>query len=167
MHHISLIVAMAERSRVIGRNNDLPWSKRLRPDMKRFVELTSGHPVIMGSATYISIPENKRPLDKGRSTIVLSRTLEDAISGVIVARSFQEGLARAKVCPGSDEIFIAGGQGVYELALPFADRIYRTLVNEDPEGDRFFPEHPEIARIVASEISPDFEPQLRFQIIDR
>ncbi len=158
---VSIIVA-AGLNGVIGRDNDLPWSVgRLPPDMKWFARKTAGHPVVSGSRTWFSIPEKYRPLDRGRSSIVLSRTLPEALPGVHVARNIQEALTIAEGCPGSDEIFIAGGGQVYADALPYTDRIYKTVVGERPEGDTYFPEHPEIMRETDRfDLSPDFVPRL-------
>lgn len=168
MSLINAIVAMGERNWVIGRNNDLPWSKpRLPADLKHFADLTAGRPVLMGRPTWESIPEKYRPLDRGRSTIVISRSLPNDIPGTYVARSLEEGLEYAKTCPGSDQIFIAGGEQIYALAMPYIDRIYKTLVDEDPEGDTFFPPHPEISYVMESYIVPDFVPRLTFQTIVR
>ena len=67
MPRLSIIVAQAE-NRAIGLNGDMPW--HLSGDLKRFKELTMGHPVVMGRRTWESLP--KRPL-KGRRNIVLSQ----------------------------------------------------------------------------------------------
>lgn len=166
MSIISLIVAAGERNNVIGRNNGLPWSvKKLPPDMRYFVEKTAGHPVIMGRRTQDSILEKYWPLDQGRTTIVLSHSL---LQGGIrqgppvthVTHDFDEALWIAERSPGHEEIFVAGGEQVYRLALPYADRIYKTLVDEDPEGDTFFPPHPDIMREIARQVVPDFIPRL-------
>ncbi len=126
---ISLVVAMA-KNRVIGRNNALPW--RLSPDLKRFRRITMGHPIIMGRKTYQSIG---RPLD-GRKNIVITRNREFRPEGVSVAGSIDEALSLAK----DDEIMIIGGADIYAQTLGRADRIHLTLINEDFDGDAYFPE---------------------------
>jgi len=50
---ISIIVAMAQ-NRVIGAKNSLPWY--LPEDLKKFRELTTGHPILMGRKTFESLP---------------------------------------------------------------------------------------------------------------
>lgn len=166
---ISLIVAVGERTGVIGRENTLPWNlERGNPDMKRFAGLTGGHPAIMGHKTMKSFPPEFFPLSRGRTGIVLSRTLNDGDmpANTHLARDFDEAIGRAMESPGNDEIFVWGGAEIYSLALPYADRIYKTVVHLDVEGDTFFPEHPDIGKIVDA-YTPDFEPPLTFLTIDR
>jgi dihydrofolate reductase len=143
-----LVVAVAENG-VIGRAGGLPW--RLPSDLKRFRTLTLGKPMIMGRRTYDSIG---KPLD-GRDSIVLSAKREGYPAGVHVAGSLKAalalaaGLARAR---GVDEIAVIGGAEVFCAALPFAERIYLTLVHASPAGDRrLSPFPPDAWREVARE----------------
>jgi dihydrofolate reductase len=132
---ICLVAAMSE-NHVIGVNNALPW--KIPEDMKHFVSLTMGRPVIMGRKTFESI---KKPLP-GRTNIVISRNFKAA--GVTVVRSLPEAVAEAKKIAGRDrqkEIMIIGGGQIYEQALPFADRLYLTIVHKKIEGDTYFPKY--------------------------
>lgn len=152
---VSLIVAASQRTNAIGHNGDLPWSRRLPADMQHFVGKTSGHPVIMGRKTWESIPPKFRPLDRNRTNIILSTTMGDPnLPMTHVVGTFEEALCLATQSPGNDEIFVAGGAQMYELALQYAQRIYKTLVDEDPEADTFFPEHPDIMREVSRHVVP-------------
>ncbi len=85
---IILIAALA-RNGVIGFENRLPW--HLPDDLKRFKQLTSGHPVIMGRTTFESLTG---PLP-GRTNIVLSRNPDYAPAGTQVAGSSTEALTIA------------------------------------------------------------------------
>jgi len=126
---VSIIVAMS-RNGIIGRDNSIPW--HIPADMGRFRELTLGHTLIMGRKTFESIG---RPLP-GRRSIVISRQADYAAAGVRVAGSLHEALLLA----GDDgEIFICGGGEIYEQALPFAGRIYLTLIDCEIDGDTGFP----------------------------
>lgn len=125
----SIIVAMG-RSRVIGKDNRLPW--RLREDLKHFKEITMGHTVVMGRKTHESIGQ---PLS-GRSNIVISRNPAYRADGCTVVPSLEQALSRAA---GQDEVFVIGGASVYAAALPLADRLYVTLIDHDFDGDAFFP----------------------------
>ncbi len=134
---ILLFVAMT-KNRVIGVKGELPW--RLSSDLKRFKELTTGHPVIMGRATYDSIPAKFRPLP-GRTNIILTRDQQFQAEGCKVAHSLDEAVAMARQAPGGHEIFVIGGGQVYAQALPLAERIYLTEVDvTTDQGDTFFPE---------------------------
>jgi dihydrofolate reductase len=130
---ISIIAAMAE-NRVIGRDNEMPWD--IPSELKRFKEITIGHPVIMGRNTFGSIGH---PLP-GRKTIVISTQKDFAPDGCVVVNDLQAALS---ACAGEDEVFVCGGESVYREAMPLADRIYLTVIDEEFDGDAFFPEIPE------------------------
>jgi dihydrofolate reductase len=130
---ISMIAAMG-RNRVIGREGNLPW--HLPEDFRFFKRKTHGHPVIMGRKTFDSMGT---PLP-GRHNIVITRSPELVIPGADVVHSLAEAL---QLAGDLDEIFIIGGSEIYRQGLEVADRIYLTLVDEEFEGDTFFPEFDE------------------------
>lgn len=119
---------------LIGADGALPW--RLPDDMKRFRELTWGHPVLMGRRTYESIPERFRPLP-GRQNIILTRQQGYEAPGCHVVSSLSEAIA---LVDGSEELMVIGGAQLYEQLLPYADRLYLTLVHGEHEGDTYFPQ---------------------------
>ena len=128
-----LIAAMAS-NRVIGRENSLPW--RLPEDLKRFKELTLGHPVVMGRKTYESIGR----LLPGRENIILTRDPAYRIEGARVFVSYEEFLADER---GRErEVFVIGGAQIYARALADAERLYLTEIEASIDGDAFFPELP-------------------------
>lgn len=129
---ISLIAAMSE-NRVIGRENTIPWS--IPSDLKRFSEITMGHPVIFGRKTFESIG---RPLP-GRKNIILSGQKDYRVEGATVVHSLADAL---NLCDSEEEVFICGGGPLYQEAISRADRIYLTVVHGVYEGDTFFPEIP-------------------------
>ena len=130
---LSLIAAVA-RNRAIGKDNQLLW--HLPEDMKHFRETTRGKPVVMGRKTWESLPEKFRPLP-GRQNIVVSRDPAYKAHGADLAGSLEGALALAG---GAEEVFVIGGEQLYRAALPFADRLYLTEVELEPEADAFFPE---------------------------
>lgn len=132
---ISVIAAIG-RNRAIGKDNQLLW--QVPGDLPRFKKLTTGHPVIMGRKTWESIPEKFRPLPE-RTNIVITRDSSYDAPGAVLAQSFPEALSLARDAEGADEIFAIGGQQVYECALPFATNLYLTLIDDEKEGDAFFP----------------------------
>jgi len=119
------------RNRVIGRDGTLPW--RLPADMRHFVRLTKGKPVISGRRNFEDIG---KPLPK-RTNIILTRQRHYRAEGCLVAHSPEQALALAG---DAEEIMVIGGEHVYEAFLPLADRIYLTVVEADIEGDTHFPE---------------------------
>ncbi|RUP08204.1 dihydrofolate reductase [Hyphomicrobium sp.] len=132
---VSLIVAVSENG-VIGRDGGLPW--RLSSDLKTFRRLTMDKPIIMGRKTFQSIG---KPLD-GRDNIVVTRDPSFEVPGVSACDTVRDALTLARVLAmtrGAEEIMVIGGAGVYDVALPVADRIYLTRVHAVVEGDRHFP----------------------------
>lgn len=130
--NLSIIVAQAE-NRAIGLNGDMPW--HLSGDLKRFKALTMGHPVVMGRRTWESLP--KRPL-VGRRNIVFSQSDNFAPEGAEVVRSVNDLFNLLRDC--DDEIFIIGGGRIYNMLMPFTQRLYITWVHKEfPEADTFFP----------------------------
>jgi dihydrofolate reductase len=125
---IKIIVATS-KNKVIGNNNKLIW--KLSSDLKRFKELTTGHPVVMGRKTYESIG---RPLPNRRN-IIITRNLEYRVDDCEIVSSLDEALLLTK-----NDCFIIGGGEIYKQSLEVADKIYLTLVHEELEGDTTFPE---------------------------
>jgi len=126
---ISLIVAMA-RNRTIGMNNTLPW--RCPEDLKHFKTLTMGHHIIMGRKTYDSIG---KPLP-GRTTVIVTRNASLQIADCLMANSLSAAIV---ACAEDNEIFIVGGAELYAQALPLVDTLYITEIQQDVEGDAYFP----------------------------
>lgn len=126
---ISFVVAM-DRNRLIGRDNGLPW--HLPADLKHFKAVTMGKPIVMGRKTFESIG---RPLP-GRRNIVISRDSGYQAPGCELFNSLDQALA---VLADVEEIAIIGGMGVFTLALPLADKMYLTVIDDTFEGDAWFP----------------------------
>ena len=135
---LALVVAVA-RNGVIGEHNGLPW--KLPSELRRFRDITTGHPCIMGRKTWESIG---KPL-KNRDNIVLTRGAPIAVDGAITARTLHEALDAATACAkarGASAIMIIGGGEVYRQTLPLASRLYFTRVDMEASGDTHFPELP-------------------------
>lgn len=129
---LSMIVAMTP-SRVIGRSGPERLLWHHPADMKRFRELTRGHAVIMGRATFESIG---KPLQKRRNLIV-SRDPALRIPGCEVASSVEQAIARARET--DPEPCVLGGAQIYAAAMPHATKLYITWLDEEHEGDARFP----------------------------
>ena len=129
--NLSIIVAVAENL-AIGKNNDLLW--HLSSDLKRFKKLTTGHPVVMGRRTWESLP--KRPLP-GRRNIVFTQNTDFKADGAEVVHSVNSLFKVLK--DYDDEVFVMGGASIYQLLLPFTNRLYVTRVYREFDGDVFFP----------------------------
>ena len=137
---ISLIAAIG-KNRELGKGGKLLW--HIPEDMRRFKAHTTGHPVIMGRRTFESIVSMLGKPLPGRTNIVLAKPEEDtsniAGTGVVLAHSIPEALQKARAL--DNEVFIIGGAQIYAQALPYADRLCLTLIDDEKEGDAFFPEY--------------------------
>jgi dihydrofolate reductase len=135
-----ILIAAISENKVIGVDGGLPW--KIKEDMKRFKELTTYHPVIMGRKTYESIPQKFRPLPN-RHNIVLSRQSDYQDDNIRVAHSLDEAInvCRIEQLYGIDynKAFVIGGESVYNDALPLAKNLEITHVHKKVEGDAFFP----------------------------
>ena len=122
---VGLVWAQAANG-VIGADGTLPW--HLPEDLARFKALTMGETVVMGRATWESLPDAVRPLP-GRSNVVLSRRLGWHVAGAVVARSIDEALDTP------DDVWVIGGESVYRAAMPFADVLVVTEIAQAFPGD--------------------------------
>ncbi len=135
---IAIIVAFAKNN-VIGNDNKLLW--HLPADMRYFKNLTTGHIIIMGRKTYDSIG---KPLPN-RENIVISRSKNLQIEGCIVVNSLEMAIEKAKEInknlnvENQKTVFIIGGEQIYKIGLPFAQKLYSTNIEANFDGDAFFP----------------------------
>jgi len=130
---ISIIVAKSKNN-VIGSNGSIPWN--IPKDLKYFKELTEGNTVIMGRKTYESLPKDKKPLPN-RINIVITRDINFTANGCIVLGSLEEAILKID---NRKDTFIIGGGEIYKQAINFVDKIYITEINDEYEGDTYFPE---------------------------
>ena len=134
---VVLIAAVAENG-VIGDDGGMPW--HYPADLRRFKELTTGHPIVLGRKTYESIVADLGGPLPGRTNVVLSTRDLDLPEGAVLAGSVEAALEAAHAAPGSETVYVAGGATVYEQFLSHADRLELTEVPESPDGDTRFPE---------------------------
>ncbi|MBG0560020.1 dihydrofolate reductase [Actinoplanes sp. NEAU-A11] len=117
------------RNGVIGADGSIPW--RLPGEQRMFKERTIGATVVMGRATWDSLPERFRPLP-GRRNVVLTRDPGWTAEGAVVAHSTGE--------VADDEFWVIGGAAIYRAFLPRATHIVRTTVDLEVAGDTYAPE---------------------------
>ena len=134
---ISIIVAIS-KNQVIGKNNQLIWN--LPKDMKYFMDTTMNTTVIMGRKNYESIPKKYRPL-KNRNNVIITRNKSYKAEGCLVVNSIEESLESLRNVENK-EVFVIGGGEIYKKFLEkgLIDRMYITHIDEQFDGDTFFPE---------------------------
>ena len=131
---ISLIAAMA-KNRVIGQQGEIPW--KIPGEQKLFKKITLGHAVIMGRKTYESIGS----VLPDRINIIITRNKDYSATGAVIYHSLEEAL-HALELDGQEEIFIIGGNQIFNQSMDRVDRIYLTLIHRDFEGDAIMPDIP-------------------------
>lgn len=143
MSKLSMVVAIAGKKRVIGKKGGLPWY--IPEELKRFKQITMGHPIIMGRKTHESIG---KPLP-GRTNIIMTHDPLYQSAGCIITHSLSEAMDEAKSKEGGEEVFIIGGGELYKQALPLADKLYLTYIDKEIEGDVFFPDYSKFKKVLS------------------
>jgi dihydrofolate reductase len=136
---INLIYARAANG-VIGLNNAMPW--HLPEDLAQFRRYTQSCPVVMGRATWESLPAAFRPLPK-RVNMVLTRQPAQAqamaAQGAVVFDSLPTAIEHARHTLQCEELWVMGGAQIYQQAEPLAQRAVVTEIQQDFEGDAYAP----------------------------
>lgn len=154
---ISIIAAVA-RNRAIGRDNNLIY--RLPNDMRRFKALTTGHVVVMGRKTFLSLPKGALP---HRRNIVVSRTVS-RFEGCDCYASIEAAIGS---CAPTDDIYIIGGASVYAQTIAVADRLLLTEVDDTPaDADTFFPPYDDWKETCREEHPNDEQHAFRYAFVD-
>lgn len=115
---------------VIGADGAMPW--HVPEDMAHFREVTDGATVLMGRATWQSLPPRYRPLP-GRRNLVLTRDRAFDAPGATVVHDLDAALASAP------DVWVVGGGEVYAATLARADRLEVTVIDVDVPGDTLAP----------------------------
>lgn len=145
------MIACISSNRVIGKDNELVF--HIKEDMAFFKRMTMGNLVIMGRKNWESIPLKFRPLP-GRTNIILTRQKdydaskdlllgsEDIQKNIFVCNSLSDVLAvipKIHAFVSISDVFIIGGSQIYQMFLEYVDTVYLSVVDQEVEGDTFFP----------------------------
>ena len=128
---LSIIVAKAKNN-IIGKDNKLVW--HLPADLKHFKELTTGHKIIMGRKTFESLGR----VLPNRKHIIFSQNPDFKVKdeNVEVVHSL---LQIQELIEGEEEAFVIGGAMIYNFLMPYVKKMYVTQIDQEFEGDAFFP----------------------------
>ena len=147
-------VAAIGRDRELGAGNRLIW--KIPDDLKRFRQLTVGHPIIMGRKTFDSIiGYGGKPLPD-RTNIVVTRDNSWTYPGVTAAHSIEDAIDIGRNTDAA-EIFVIGGTQVFESAMSHFDRLHLTLIDAHAEADSFFPRYADVFTHVVFEENREWE----------
>ena len=129
---LSIIVAIANNN-VIGKDNKLIW--HLPEDLKRFKKLTMNKNIIMGRKTFESLGR----VLPNRKHIILCNDMNLIINdeNVLVLDDISK---LDNYINSKDENFVIGGATIYKLLMPYVSKLYVTHIDENFDGDVYFPE---------------------------
>lgn len=131
---MNIIVATDEHFG-IGNLGKIQW--KIKEDMDFFRRSTLNKTVIMGRKTLDSFKCGK-PL-KNRHNIVLTRDKCFKRENVTVVHSVKQALEKISDIDTGD-VYIIGGQSIYETFLPYCDKAFVTKVHGVFDADTYFPD---------------------------
>ena len=127
-----ILIAALNLKRVIGNDGKIPW--HLPEDLKRFKNITTGHTILMGRKTFESLG---RTLPNRRNVVIT----KSEIPNIETYNSIEIALENLK---NEEKVFVIGGGEIYSQMLSKADEIYLTIVENNLNGDTFFPEYKDL-----------------------
>lgn len=127
---INCVVAV-EQGQGIGFNGLMPWP-HLKGDMSWFKQLTTDNVVIMGSTTWASLGKAL----PNRINMVVSRWAKPGADHRYF--SLEDAIYASKFIYPEKEIFIIGGQALYDSAMSLVDKFYVTEIQASYQCDKFF-----------------------------
>ncbi len=165
---ISIIAAMDETGG-IGKNDRIPW--HIKKDLIRLRDLTKDRYVILGRTSYESMAgyydKSGRPMPAKEYVVLTSnKAFKSARNNTFAATSVETALNHAKGS-GDKEIFIIGGEKIFEQFLPFTDRLYLTQVKGNFDCDTFFPDYSDFKKVVHSEQDSDEGHGFTYKILEK
>lgn len=149
------IIVAVDKNWAIGSKGQLLVT--IPQDQKMFREETIGKVIVMGRRTFESLPGGQ-PL-YGRTNIVLTTDRDFRAGGAVICHSMEEVLAKLEAYP-SEDVFIIGGQSIYEQFLPYCDVAHVTSIDFAYSADTYFPnldESPEWEAVAESDEQTYFD----------
>lgn len=128
------LIVVVDKNWGIGHEGDQPY--HILEDQRFFWAKTKDRAIVVGRKTLAAFPGG-RPL-KNRVNIVLTRDAGFEAANCVICRSLEE-LADKLRDYSREDIFVAGGQQIYEMLLDYCDYAYVTKIFAEPVVDRFFP----------------------------
>ncbi len=154
------IIVAVDKNWGIGNRGELLVS--IPKDQKMFRQETTGKVVVLGRKTLDTFPQ-KQPLPY-RTNIILTHDKSFQVKGAIVVHSIEELLEELKKYP-SEEVYIIGGESIYQQMLPYCDTAHITQIDHEYQADAFFPnldEDPEWEMTAEGEEETYFDLEYRF-----
>lgn len=146
-----IFLAALTKSRAIGKDGAVPWD--LPADMERFKRLTLGHVVLMGRRTYDTLSE---PLVNRRNVVITSRPIE----GVECYTTIADALLALET---EGDVYVIGGGEIFAELLDSASALLLTIVDQEIDGDTFFPPYEHLIGNVFKLVSEEPHEGFRFK----
>ncbi len=150
------IIAAVDSNWAIGNKEEL--LVRIPNDQKHFREETTGKVVVLGRKTLATFPQGM-PL-ANRTNIILSKNQDYKVKNALVLHSIEELLEELKKYR-SEDVYIIGGESIYEQLLPYCDVCHITKIDKAYAADRYFPNLDELPEW---KITQDSEEQTYFDL---
>jgi len=145
-----IAIAALNKCRVIGKDSQMPW--HVPADLALFKKLTLGHWVVMGRKTFESIGKAL----PGRFNIVLTRSRDFTAENVTVVHGVEELQQLEQRLQPDKPVIIMGGAEIYRLFLPHTGRLWLSMLDNELQGDTWFPEFEDDFRLLRSEAHEGF-----------
>ena len=143
-----ILIAALTKNRVIGKDRGVPWD--IPEDMRRFKRMTVGHVVLMGRKTYETLSS---PLTNRRNVVLTSRKIDGVETYATIAQALE-------VLKTEGDVFVIGGGQIFAQLLMSAAELRLTLVEQEVDGDTFFPPYEHLIgshfRLASKEEHPGF-----------
>lgn len=128
-----IIISAIGSNRIIGNGDKLPW--HIPSEYNQFLGYIKGQTVLMGRRSYEIFKSDMLP----KRMVVVSRFLETDKASVFP--SLPEALEYSKMF--SEDVYICGGQSIYEESIQYADYMYLSFIKGEHLGSVYFPEFEE------------------------
>ena len=130
-------IAAIDSERGFANETGIPW--KLPTDHKYYRDTVRGGVVLMGYGTYINHTDK---IHKREEYVLTSRT-EQLRDGFVAVNSLSKFIKNQ-----TEDIWVLGGQQVFEEVLPDLDELYLTQVHGDFDCTRHFPAYKDMFRLV-------------------
>lgn len=139
------IIACINQKKALGKEGKLLYT--IKNDLANFKRMTLGNVVIMGRKTFESLP-NGEPLKDRINVIITSNeefSVDSKFDNVFIVKSIEDAIELCEALFEGKELFVIGGETVYRQFMEkgLVDEMRLTIVNDETEGDVFFPEYNE------------------------
>jgi dihydrofolate reductase len=127
------IVAAVSNNGVIGFNGKLPWPI-FKEDMARLHSIIDGHTIIVGKNTMEDIPDTW-----DCNYLTVSMSLYEQNLGEF---SVKAAIEKSALLWPNRNIYFLGGTRIFQEAYRFASKLYLTRIDDEYDGDTYFPRIP-------------------------